>query len=71
MALEAKPARKNVPDERGKSSDHGAIDAVPIRGSDAVADQHRCGALERIEQQRQRCEALVPGPEHVGRADVA
>ena len=45
--------------------------ATPPCGADPVPDEHGRGALERIEQQRQRGEALVAGAQHVGGADVA
>ena len=36
-----------------------------------MPDEHGRGALQRVEQERQRGEALVAGAQHVGGADVA
>ena len=45
--------------------------ATPPCGADPMPDEHGRGALQRVEQQRQRGEALVAGAQHVGGADVA
>ena len=39
--------------------------------AEIAADQRRGRALQHVEQQRQRREALVAGPQHIGGADVA
>ena len=40
-------------------------------GPEALGNQHGDGALDRVENQRRRGQALRPGAKHVGRADIA
>jgi hypothetical protein len=64
-ALEAEPHGEEMAEEGAEAGDDGEV-RPPSAG-----DEHRGGALQRVEQQGEGGEPLVAGAQHVGGADVA
>src|SRR6478609_7328978 len=65
-ALELQPHRKQVAEKRAERSQHRRVGAAEI-----ARDDHRDRALQHVADQRRRGEALAPGAQHIGGADIA
>ena len=66
-AAKVEPQREQMPAERGKARDRGDVFVV----CEMPGKQNRDRPLAAVEEQRRRRQPLAPGPQHVGRADIA